>query len=463
MSGLINAFKLQPAWYVLLLSVFFSGVSMPIARVFLPLCLILVIIDYVRQRKIPRISVPSYGWFAYLLVAIIMSIIATMVITEDPNLNPAKGLSKIDKLIWYMGIPLIALLVDSKERFIQLLKWYVAGCVVAAMLVFVTYTFDAWVMCAIPKVHHMENAEYRKNISVASQWLYYATNYLGVYDDIWIEIRRYFVDRPNSFSAAFILQGTMQESQRLMVAVIAAFFLLSDAFGNKKPKKECLLYFVALLFIALGLVFTCKRGPLFAAMLILIPIALYDMWKNHSKKLFIGAVLVIVLLISAVFCLPASRQRISELPQELTVEKGGRYAMWTQIVPNIHKDYPYGIGFRALTEAKMRQYCPKMEDRPHSHVHSTPLQVFVEFSWLGIAVYSLWIILSIVRAIAFWRRGAGLFALIPIAIVGSLCLFGLVEYNLADAEVVLLYSLGMGLCDCVYLNTQYCKKHEKNI
>lgn len=454
MKDLVKSFKADPAWYSLLFFVFFAGVSMPIARVFLLVSTVCVATKAIRAKQWPHFSLPSKGWLAYFGVAIILSIIATIMITEDPYLNPTKGLSKIDKLVWYLGIPLVALLVDSKERFVKLLRWFVLGCVIAAILVFVTYTINAWVMTSIPHPNEMKDEIYRQSIPLTSQWLYHVTHFFGTFNGIWDDIRQFSRTRPDSFSIAFLLQGTMHESQRLMVAIPAAFFLFIDAFKQQLPRKQCFMRLIALILIALALIMTCKRGPLLTAFILMLPIAFC-----YFKR---GTILTIALLVAIVFLVPASRTRVLAIPDEFSAEKGGRYAMWTQIVPNIHEDYPLGIGFRTLTSEKMRYYCPNMEKRPHSHVHSTPLQVFVEFSWIGIIAYSLWVLLTIIPSIVYWRRGAGLYAIIPLAMACSLLLFGLVEYNLADGEIVLLYSIGMGLCDCAYLNTQFGKQTKKS-
>lgn len=431
---------------------------MPLARIFLLVCTVCVASKFIKQRKWPHFSLPSKGWLAYFVFAILATVIIALFI-KDPLLEPFKGLGKTNKLFWYVGIPLVAMLVDSRDRFVQLLRWFVLGGVVGAIIVFVTYTLNAWMMYAIPHSFHMEHEQYRRFIPITSQWLYHVTNFLGTYDDIWEEVRKYFSNRPDSFSAAFVLQGTMHESQRLMAAIPAAFFLIVDAYKQQLPRKQCFGRFLALLLISLALVFTCKRGPLLSVMLVMVPTVLYAVWTTRSKKMFACAILIMSVLISFVFALPAARQRISELPQELTVEKGGRYAMWTQVVPKIHEEYPFGIGFRALTDGKMRELCPNMEANKQSHVHSTPLQVFVEFSWVGVIIYLIWFALAIVRAIVFWIRGAGFYAVIPLAIFCGICAFSLVEYNLADSEIVLLYSIGMGLCDCAFLNARYGKKN----
>lgn len=452
MKSLFELFKKDTAWSLLLMFVFCSAISMPLARIFILACFVNVLIRCVKQKRYPRIGRPCVGWLIYFALAIVASCVASACL-NDPMLDPSRGLGKLDKLMWFIGVPLIAILVDSKERFVQLLKWYVVGSMVAAILVFVLYPLNAWIMCVLPKHSEMAIPAIKENVSLPAQWLYHFTISIGVYDSLWEEIRKYFYNRPESFSMAFVLNGTMQGSQRLMVAIPAAFFLIIASIKQKLSRKQILKWVSFLIVIFLALVLTCKRGPLLAAFVVMLPLVFY-----YFKR---SSVLIVVILVATVFAVPSTRMRIFELPEEFTVEKGGRYAMWTQIVPNVHEEHPYGIGFMALTTEKMRHFAPNMENRPHTHVHSTPLQIFVDFSWLGVFVYVGWLLLAIIPAVAYFRRGAGLYAIIPGAIVLALTLFALVEYNLADGEVVLLYCIGMGLCDCAFLNKTYASKNNE--
>ncbi len=123
--------------------------------------------------------------------------------------------------------------------------------------------------------------------------------------------------------------------------------------------------------------------------------------------------------------------------------------MWTRIVPALHAEYPRGIGFRSLTAIKMHNVDWHVE-RNRTHVHSVPLQAFVDFGWAGPAAWLFWMLLAFRAAVKLRcdASAAGLMpaeASIPLATLSALVIFGLVEYNIADAAVVPLYSLAMGL------------------
>ena len=82
------------------------------------------------------------------------------------------------------------------------------------------------------------------------------------------------------------------------------------------------------------------------------------------------------------------------------------------------------------------------------------LQAFVEFGYLGVFAYLLWMGLTFYatgRLALRSRRKINsslpetmAFAA-PLAMFSTLFLYGLVEYNLADSEIVLLYAFAMGL------------------
>ena len=113
------------------------------------------------------------------------------------------------------------------------------------------------------------------------------------------------------------------------------------------------------------------------------------------------------------------------------------------------------MGFRALTAIKMHNVDWHVE-RNRTHVHSVPLQAFVDFGWAGPAVWLFWMFLAFRAATMLRRAGPSVSlapaeALIPLAVLSALVLFGLVEYNIADAAVVPLYSLAMGFSHAALL------------
>ena len=109
------------------------------------------------------------------------------------------------------------------------------------------------------------------------------------------------------------------------------------------------------------------------------------------------------------------------------------------------------VGFRALTAQKMKSIDRRIEPN-RTHVHCTPLEAFVDFGWLGAAAWALWTFLVFRCAVRLARTGGEL-AAAPLCMLLSLALFGFIEYNLADASVVVFYGMLMGLAAARYRTT----------
>ena len=241
----------------------------------------------------------------------------------------------------------------------------------------------------------------------------------------------------------------MHDAQRLMVALIASVCAIVASKGADARKS-----WIVATVIALGLVMTCKRGPLLMG--ILVSAAVLASRVRWWKILVLGALIVL-----AAFIQPQSRARLLDLPNEFTtdshlmVKRGGRMLMWTRIVPALHAEYPRGIGFRSLTAIKMHNVEWHVE-RNRTHVHCVPLQALVDFGWAGPIVWLFWMVLAFRAAARLKRAGPSIGlsraeALMPLATLSALVLFGLVEYNLADAAVVPLFSLAMGFSSAALL------------
>jgi hypothetical protein len=97
----------------------------------------------------------------------------------------------------------------------------------------------------------------------------------------------------------------------------------------------------------------------------------------------------------------------------------------------------------------MREIAPEVE-RDRDHLHSNPVQVLVATGWLGLAVYLAWMTHAVVSSIRFTRlsrdgppaeRSAALILLLSLL---GLLANGLVEYNLGDGEILIVYGFLLG-------------------
>ena len=416
------------SWAFFLAFVFFSMVSLPLARAALVLSLVFSLADS-DVRSCFRLTPPGWGWLAYFVLAVVVSGAMAVANTDwgvahglmpaiDSYIEPARGFRKLPKLLWYLAIPVTALQLRDVERFRTALRAWIAGGALLALFVILVHPPLAWL-----QVHcHVGPAWFDKWLS----------------NPIW----KPWGGRPPSFQLAFSALGTMHDAQRLMVALIASVCAIVASKGRDSRK-----FGVVAAVMALGLVMTCKRGPLLMGILVSAAVLASRVrwWK------ILALALIVVL---AAFIQPQSRARLLDLPNEFTtdnhllVKRGGRMLMWTRIVPALHAEYPRGMGFRSLTAIKMHNVEWHVE-RNRTHVHSVPLQALVDFGWAGPIVWLFWMFLAFRAAARLKRAGPGLGlscaeALMPLATLSSLVLFGLVEYNLADAAVVPLFSLAMG-------------------
>ena len=193
----------------------------------------------------------------------------------------------------------------------------------------------------------------------------------------------------------------------------------------------------ALLFA--GLAITLKRGSLIVLVLVAgAMLARRIGWRRIAA--------VAALALAVALALPPLRHRLAELPDELRFTKGGRVLMWTDLAPAMHRRHPWGVGFRGLTYESLRYATENgwRLEKHQNHLHSNLVEVAVELGWLGLAAYLAWMALAF-RAAAIRREPSDPLSAIPLLLLLSLFLNGLVEYNLVDGETVLIYGLAMGL------------------
>ena len=113
------------AYVCLLVSAFGTGFSILVGRVFMALAVVFLIVNLARERKRPIVT--ATGWLALLFFLI-------AVVATAQGVDPAAGFAKIDRLLWFAGIPVTAMLVTSWQRLASVLKAYAFGTGVKALL-----------------------------------------------------------------------------------------------------------------------------------------------------------------------------------------------------------------------------------------------------------------------------------------------------------------------------------------
>ncbi len=442
-------FSKDPAWAFFLIFASASFISTPIARVALILTIISVVVSEVaaKREKRPgrlRLTLPTIGWIGYFTVAIIVSAIMASTI-NDELLVSAKGFKKLTKLLYFAGIPFVAVLMNTRERFIQTLKVVVYSAAVFALYTIVSTPLYAWLQTYYPV--HEANLAGTPVVGSATGFAAFVQSAAAavgldsmLQESLCSKSWLPWGGRPpvsfggrSGFYYSFVAHGSMDAAQKFMVAVLASVPLI---ISSESTNKERLKYGALALIIAVGLIVTCKRGPFLATLVVLAIVLLsrIKLWKS---------LLAVALIVAGIVFITPARERFSTLPDEFNKENGGRALMWTKIAPELHKEYPYGIGFRALTADKMVAIDSRIEPN-RTHVHSTPLQAFVDFGYLGLIAWAAWMALTFAAGIKFARSDKSVYSIVPLAAFSALFLFSLVEYNIADSGVVVLYVLVMG-------------------
>lgn len=447
-----NFFHTDPAWFFFLIFAFCSMLSLPLARASMLLSLVFALISP-KGRSNFHLTSPTLGWLSYFILAFIVSAIMACS-NVDPDIIPKKGFSKLDKLLWFIAIPLSSSVITSRERFNTTLKAIVLGAFFLALSILVLNPLIAWLQVYYPTPSKVASGA----ISGLPAFLHSGASAIHLDASLheWLSNpsawrAAVWEGRPPTFFYAITSVGTMHDAQRLMVALIASISLLISRSHDKSPStpstvsREFPLNLLPLVYckflpflLIIALIFTCKRGPLLIA--IAISFLLYALQGHHFR-----AILLTLLVAALTLSLPAARTRLSALPSEFDVNKGGRTLMWTQIVPKLHAEHPFGIGFRALTPQKMQKLDPRVEPN-RTHVHSTPLEAFVDFGFAGLFVWGFWMVLNFASSIKFLRSNSSWkTSTVPFAAFSALFLFGLIEYNIADAAVIGPYSIMLGL------------------
>ncbi|MFT5474140.1 MAG: hypothetical protein ACI9OU_000525 [Candidatus Promineifilaceae bacterium] len=377
------------AYGAFIVCAFGAGVSLPLGRAGLAFCLVVVLVGLARH---------VYAWRATATFWLALAFMLLTVLVTCNGYNPALGVPKLDKLVWFFGLFVGPFVLTRAGRPLRILQAYVVGCSITAVRTLIERPLAA-------------------REALAS----------GRTDDL---------------AWALADGGSMTDAQRLMLGMLAAIGIL---FITSRIKGKARWYWgLALLVQSLGLVMTFKRGAwicaVFAASLLL---GALTRWRY---------VVIPAIIAAALLFLPFVQQRLGDLKSEFNVDGGGRLTMWCKVTPGIIKDHPFGIGYRSLTNDLMREYAPNVEPN-RDHLHSNFAQILVASGWLGLVLYMLWMLcalrdgmLNAVRSVRNNGPPASIVATTLFAMLAALMCNGLVEYNFGDGELVLAYGVMMGAC-----------------
>ena len=378
------------AFVALVGAAFLMPFSLPGGRFALAIASVAATVQLVRARRWPVITLSEIFAVAFLVVTVIVTI---------NGVNPELGVPKLRKLLWFLAIPFVATTVSSPDRLRTVLMGFALGCcVLSAELLVMNPIHAAGLIRA------------------------------GTFD---------------AMGPALIDQGSMTHGQRLMVGVLIAVGLAPANSAGRQRWKWWLLTAV----MAAALIINLKRGSWICTGLGLMVLFLL---RGQRRR-----VLVLALTAVALLALPPVRVRLGEFKREFAAGHGGRVMMWDTVAPALIKKYPWGIGYRSLTNKIMLEHAHRVElDR--DHLHSNIAQILVATGWLGFGLYALWMGSALGRgavvAVRARRRrteGAIVVATAWVALL-SICANGVIEYNIGDAEIVLIYVLMLGVMSALH-------------
>ena len=445
-SSFAARLRADPSWAAFLSFAFLAGVDARLARIAVLACVALSLFSPSRRRMV-RFTPPALGAIAFMAIAAAVSA-ALWATLDDPLLAPARGFRKLTKLLWFAAVPLCAVQVDSRDRLVSALRAFAFGAALTAAVDLVLNPFLAFFQLEFPTAGQVAAGV----ASGVGRTLHSAVSAFG--DDAVASVNRwiYAFGRAETFSAALAKQATLADSQRLMAAVPAAICLALDTWaresraGVRRRPASVAASAVLIILPAAGLAVCAKRGPVLVALVVSAAVLL----ARFQRRTVAAAVFAAALFVAAT---PA-RMHFAAIPAEFSVDRGGRALMWTRLVPALHAEHPWGVGFRALTYDKCFSIDPRTE-LGQDHVHSVPLQTFVETGWIGLAAWTVWMALCF-RQLCRLARCAGrpgtgsslpesISFAAPLAMFSALWLCSLATPNLTDPATVLLYVFSTGL------------------
>ena len=493
-----TSFEETWAFRFLLAGAFVMGFSMPAGRLCIALSLLLAVTGAVRKKI--RFVMPASAWL-WLALFVLAGVVTAC------GINPHRGLGKLHKLGWYIGIPIAATLVTTRKRMKMVLCSLIGGLtVLSAMILFQNPLYaHAIVRRFQDSPNHvffqMENELAMQGSiidgerlmvgltlalalllagGVASrfkvQWHHLAIggfSFLAVFSLFYNRLAASaIVERFHGtpLKANFSMANELEFQNELFTAkwpLFILFALLAIASyaigrfvrskridsGRKGAQAGCppsgprglvispLPCAIAL--IALAEIVVLKRGSWFCTIAIVV---LLLVRRISWKWLATGA----LALLAVAFLVSPVRARFAAIPGEFDSARGGRAAMWTKFAPAILADHPWGIGFRSLVpddaspfslQSLSRKYNLNIEfEKNRDHLHSNLVEMTTSLGWEGLVLYLVWMGVIFADAIRGGKATSPVFWAIL-----ALFLNGFVEYNFANAGIIIIFGILAGL------------------
>lgn len=397
---------------LLILAAFLTGFSHPGARILTVVALIAWLAGCVRARRRP--VMPMIGWLVMAYFAWI-----TLALWWGPAENVSG--SQLYKNLFWLNIPLTFALMTSTARRTRMLLAIAAGVGVQAIRTLI----DAGQLLA---TLISRDVPFKTNLAI-DQIIYHRA--LGGADLL----------------GALISKGDMQSAQILA----AGMFICIGAYHVVAPSTRARRWLMAVIaIVVVAMLLTFKRlAPVAVVMAALIFFTGWFMRGSSTRAAVAKTLAIVMAMAFAAGTLILGPPAGWSHKLAVAAKGGGRICMWTQVVPALVKEYPFGMGYKALTAEKMQSIARHVE-KNRTHVHSNPLQALIDGGWPGLMLF-LWIMIAHLRNHLRHLRsayGVGDEWFIARALtLASLALMvaGLFEYQFGgSAQISLLYGLVMG-------------------
>jgi hypothetical protein len=377
-----------PGYRLYLASLFGIAFSIALGQTLAILAAGFTLWEAMRRRRSWR--PPPVAW-------LVLAWVTLAVVTAVFGVEPARGLRRTRSLLWFGMLLLSAWHVGSVRRLRQFFVALVAGACVQALEVCTVRPYLAW--------------------------------------------RAVRADAAGpSFLARLVDMGGMTDGQMLMVGLVAAIVLCSERRNLRLPLTP--LVAAGALTLA-GFLLNFKRGSWLCAC---VAVGLYAV-RRVGWKALVPLALVVALAAS----IPGVRARMSGLRGEFNADSGGRATMWLQVAPALLREHPVlGVGYGSLSNDRMRAVAPHVEPG-RDHLHSNVAELLATTGWVGFALFALlmgWALRDAVLRVRRTEQGepdARALAFGVLTMLVALLLNGLVEFNVGDSEVALVYGALLGL------------------
>ena len=232
--------------------------------------------------------------------------------------------------------------------------------------------------------------------------------------------------------------GNMRDPQIYMVSLC---FLIA-MYGSRTFLRYKYIYYFCLLVNSIGIVLHFKRGVWISTFFAVISMA----WMFRRRKLAMAVVASMLFLL----LLPQTRTRIIALQDTVSLEAGGRYALWSRVAPALIMKHPLGLGWSSVAHEHLEGYTPYIQPGLN-HMHNNALEIVLELGWLGLCIWLGWMFHStknLYENYRYARTNNADWLWIAIGSMGAflgLMINGMVEYNFGDSEMIMIFGFILGI------------------